>query len=134
MTDNCNLDWTYSDKTGFNFITKKCDPQAKANGRWLQSFQYSGPRLYNSIPLYLRKKCDLSLLSWKNSLDKFLESIPDNPVTSKITSGLCNIYTSRPTNSLIRWIPALHLNGRRADTPPNYDVNSTLWVQRSYRV
>ena len=115
MTDNCNLNWSYNDKTGYEFNLEKCG--LKANKRRLQSFQYSGNRLYNSIPLYLRVKCDQSLLSWKNSLDKYLEKIPDNPVTSKITSGLCNVYNSKPTNSLIRWIPALHLSGRRATKP-----------------
>ena len=79
LTDNCNLDWSYSDKFGYNFTLEKCDPKAKANKRRLQSFRYSGTRLYNSIPLYLRKKCKLSLLSWKNLLDKYLEQIPDNP-------------------------------------------------------
>ena len=102
MTDNCGLNWNYSDKTGYKFVTVKCRDRAVT--RREQSFQYIGPRLYNTLPSYLRMSNEVSLDTWKNTLDKYLETIPDNPITSKITSGLCNLTEPhRPTNSLLRW-------------------------------
>ena len=72
-----------------------------------------GPKLFNSLPLYLRLDKNDTIESWKVSLDKFLEEIPDNPITSRCQSGLCDAYTSKSTNSLIWWIPFLHLSGKR---------------------
>ena len=53
--------------------------------------------------------------TWKLKLDKFLDEIPDHPITSRITSGLCDLHSGKPTNSLLRWIPHLNLGGRRAN-------------------
>ena len=102
LTDNCGLNWEYSEKTGFKFNILKCRDKAKI--RREQSFQYIGPRLYNTLPSNLRMYTEVSLDTWKNKLDKYLENIPDNPVTSKISSGLCSLTKPhRPTNSLTRW-------------------------------
>ena len=76
-----------------------------------------GPSLFNSLPLYLRKEA-ISTNIWKTDLDKFLEQIPDNPITLKISSGLSDVYTGKPTNSLLKWIPHLGLSGRRKYYPP----------------
>ena len=65
----------------------------------LQSFNYSGPLLFNSLPLYLRTDV-MSTVQWKTHLDKFLDSIPDNPITIKVTSGLRDVITYKPTNLL----------------------------------
>ena len=75
-----------------------------------------GPRLFNSLPSYLRPFNDNnSFDSWKYALDKFLDTIPDNPVTGPNQSGLCEHLTTRQTNSLLYWIPFLGLTGRRAN-------------------
>ena len=75
-----------------------------------------GPSLFNSVPLYLRTE-KVESATWKPLLDKFLKKIPDNPITSKMTSGLCESKTSKPTNSLLKWIPHLDLLGRRKLNP-----------------
>ena len=82
-----------------------------------QSFNYMGPSLFNSLPLYLRKEITDSS-GWKVSLDEFFENIPDNPITAKITSGPCDAMTSKSTNSILKWIPHLGLSGRRQFYPP----------------
>ena len=79
-----------------------------------QSFNFMGPRLFNTLPKYLRSQ-DTTFPIWKSNLDKFLERIPDNPVTVPNESGLCELYTAKQTNSLIYWIPHLGLTGRRND-------------------
>ena len=111
MTDNCDLDWHYSDMSGFKFTVPKCTRKAVQIRE--QSFNYTGPRLYNSIPLYLRTRTDTSFDTWKCKLDKFLETVPDNPNTSRITSGLCDMFSAKPSNSLLNWGPFLNLTGRR---------------------
>ena len=49
---------------------------------------------------------------WKVSLDEFLQLIPDTPITTEAVPGLCN-HNSQPTNSILYWIPYLHLDDRR---------------------
>ena len=72
-----------------------------------------GPLLFNSLPVYLRNDISKSLDEWKHSLDLFLQTIPDNPITLKCTSGLSDFYTTKPTNTITRWIPFLGLSARR---------------------
>ena len=85
MTDNCGLNWNYSNKTGYKFVTVKCCD--KAVTRREQSFQYIGPRLYNTLPSYLRMNNEVSFDTWKNTLDKYLETIPDNNQQHDIKEG-----------------------------------------------
>ena len=92
-----------------------------------QSFNFMGPSLFNSLPLYLRKEA-ISTNIWKIELDKFLEQIPDNPITLKISSGLSDVYTGKPTNSLLKWIPHLGLSGRRKYYPPVWLLVNFLWL------
>jgi len=114
MTDNCGLKWEYSNLFGYKFYQQKCGKFAIK--RREQSFNYIGPRLYNSIPSYLKLYEDCSFDTWKLKLDKFLDSVPDNPITSRISSGLCDPHTGKPTNSLLKWIPHLNISGRRTVT------------------
>ena len=120
-TQNYGPTWKYSPDTGILFNVPKF---GKFNSKERnQSFNYMGPSLFNSLPLYLRKEItDTS--GWKVSLDKFLEKIPDNPITAKITSGLCDALTCKSTNSLLKWIPHLGLSGRRQHYPPEYPNNT----------
>ena len=70
-----------------------------------------GPRLYNALPHYLREDLDLDSNLWKARLDNFLEKVPDMPVTSSLDSGLCDQFSSSPTNSITIWIPHLMRQG-----------------------
>jgi hypothetical protein len=66
-----------------------------------QSFQVSGPRLFNSMPKSIRnlKNCDLSV--FKEKLDLFLVKVPDEPKTRSLTPGATNTLTGKQTNSII---------------------------------
>ena len=105
-TQNCGLNWKFSKETGYLFDIPKFGKYYTKER--LQSFNYSGPSLLNSLPLYLRTEV-MSSSQWKVHLDEFLDSIPDNPVTIKVTSGLSDFITCKPTNSLTQWIPHLGL-------------------------
>ena len=57
--------------------------------------------------------------SWKRKLDKFLEFVPDLPVTSEADSGLCNPFNSQPTNSISVWTP--HIKRMGTLLPDDYN-------------
>ena len=79
------------------------------------------PRLFNSLPVYLRSHIDdCTFDTWKLALDKFLETIHDNPVTGRNQSEVCEHNSTKQTNSLLYWIPFLGLSGRRANITINY--------------
>ena len=114
MVPNCGLNWKNSTEKGVLFNLRNYGKFGKSNR--CQTLQFIGPRLYNSLPMKLRKYDDsMSLDEWKYKLDEFLESIPDNPVTQANETGLCNIYTGKQTNTLLRWIPFLGLSSRQGD-------------------
>ena len=115
LTQNCGLNWRYSDLAGININTIKC--KKYVNSARMQTFQYMGPRLYNSLPQYLRQY-DGNYVNWKQEFDTFLADIPDHPVTMETDSGLCDPFTARPTNTLLCWIPHLGINRRRVVEPP----------------
>ena len=119
LTPNCGLSWKSSHKYGRLFNLKEYGIYENINRK--QSFHFMGPRLFNSLPSYLRTFEDnISFDSWKSALDKFLDSIPDNPVTGPNQSGLCEHLTTKQTNSLLYWIPFMGLTGRRANINVTY--------------
>ena len=85
LTPNCNLNWNCSEKYG-----QLLDYSEYEHSIRRQSFHLMAPRLFNSIPVYLRLlNDDITFDTWKVKLDKFLEIIRDNPVTGPNQSGLC---------------------------------------------
>jgi len=80
------------------------------------SFHYIGPKLYNSLPRYLRDNLSLSHNDWETILDEFMEKILDLPHTVDTTPGLCDPIMAKPSNSIIHWIPHLKLDDRRGST------------------
>ena len=79
------------------------------------SFQYQGPFLFNVLPRYIRDSND-DMEDWKMTLDKYLEKIPDHPVTSILDPGICD-SSSRPSNSIISWLPQLWKEGVNLSEP-----------------
>ena len=65
------------------------------------SFQVHGPKLFNSLPKYLRDmtKCDVT--EFKEKLDVFLSKIPDEPKIGTLYPACCDQVTNRPSNSLV---------------------------------
>ena len=107
---NCGLDWNTTECSGrlLNMISVKtfCKSQRE------QTFQYIGPRLYNTLPRKLRDDTSSTMEEWKILLDKYLAKIPDCPLTTEEIPGLCT-FDSVPTNSVIYWIPHLRIDDRR---------------------
>ena len=63
-----------------------------------------GPRLYNSLPKYLRDIESVKTEKFKFVLDKFLELIPDEPKMS-------NYVTASGSNSILNQLTHLRAQG-----------------------
>ena len=111
LVPNCGLEWDWSRK-GCMFRVKY-SPNSTATGVKtfrLNSFQIQGPSLFNILPQQLRDSSEPADI-WKTNLDKFLESLPDRPIVTGLDSGLCDRFTSQPSNSIIEWMGLLVRNG-----------------------
>ena len=78
-----------------------------------QSFQVSGPRLFNYFPKLIRniKICDL--VFFNKELDAFLNQVPDESKTRILNPGATNSLTGKRTNSIIYQV------ARKRDTSAN---------------
>ena len=112
-TDNCGLTTLYNPLSGTTIDTINVDDYSKSQRE--QSFHYSAPCLFNILPRYLRDMTEVTLDTWKDSLDKLLSLVPDQPHTVETIPGLCKFHTSDPFNSLLHWLPYLKLNNRRRE-------------------
>ena len=104
---NCGLTWKRDQYKGTLFDTIQVGKYSI--GPRSASFQYLGPRLFNTLPKYLRNS-SLSQEEFKFQLNQFLDDIPDTPVIGDLTPHLCNLHTNDPTNSLLYWVPHIGLS------------------------
>ena len=94
------------------------------HARTLQRFsiKWEGVRLFNSIAIYLRKWTGTKE-TFKNMLDKFLESIPDQPeVEGYIPGG--KTLTGEASNSIADWTRILGLEDMEDDLEIEIDGNN----------
>ena len=76
-----------------------------------QSFQMSGPKLFNCLPKYLRDINKSSKLDFKEQLDLFLATLPDQPHIGDLIPNVCNQFTAKPSNSLVDVITTIKVDG-----------------------
>ena len=67
------------------------------------SFGIRGPRLFNSLPKHLRNLRGISVYQFKAHLDRYLATIPDEPLIPGYTQ-----FRKVASNSLLDWIPSHH--------------------------
>ena len=65
------------------------------------SFQVNGPRLFNSIPANIRGMTRCNIDDFKFKLDKFLDTVPDEPRTKNLVPSASNQINGNPSNSII---------------------------------
>ena len=65
-----------------------------------QTFQVQGPKLFNSLPAFIRNTRNCPLDIFKAKLDKWLENVPDEPSVRGLTPGGCDAE-ARASNSII---------------------------------
>ena len=107
---NCGLSWDYTDKAGTLCKTKKV-------GKFYQtqrshSFQWIGPRLFNSLPRHIRDSKSSPNI-FKSEINQFFNLIPDCPITRDLTPVPMDPYDCAPSNSIIHWISHLKIGERR---------------------
>ena len=66
-----------------------------------QSFQVSGPKLFNCLTPSIRKISKVSVDEFKEKLDQYLSSVPDEPNVDDLTPAACDLYSAAPSNSII---------------------------------
>ena len=76
-----------------------------------QTFQVNGPRLFNSLPAKVRNISNCSIDDFKMALDKYLETVPDEPNMTGLTPGGCTAE-ARASNSLLDQTKRSRLTGR----------------------
>ena len=67
----------------------------------MKSFQIHGARVFNTLPKSLRNLKKTSTEEFKAKLDKFLETIPDEPKLPGYIPTGCNQTSAGPSNSMI---------------------------------
>ena len=110
QVQNCRINWTNTSNSGT--IVAEVGTQEYFQIQRENSFHYAAPRLFNRLPRSLRDDRNSTLDEWKIKLDKILAKIPDEPIVSDLTHGLCDHLNSKPTNSLYYWLTHLGFNAR----------------------
>ena len=83
-------------------------PSLKRNGRKAiqtlreQCFQINGARLFNCMPKQLRN-INTCQEDFKEALDKYLSSVPDQPRIGSLIPQATDQLTGRQCNSLLAW-------------------------------
>jgi hypothetical protein len=91
-------------------LGRRCEiPKLKSNGRMAiqtlreQSFQVNGARLFNRMPNHIRD-IRRSKDDFKEALDGFLCTVPDQPRMGRLVpTAVCRV-TGRQSNSLLAWV------------------------------
>ena len=104
LVDGYSLEWSHSDRRGRTAVPKaiKNSAPSKVKKAREHSFPVHGVRLFNLLPAYLRNEDSADFDLFKNHLDIFLSSIPDQPTVP-------GLGRQAATNSLLDQLP-IHEN------------------------
>ena len=111
IVPNCDLKWNNTFRAGNTFFKPLVKNFQKV--KRVNSFHYTGTRLFNILPRNLRDSLDFTLDEWKSSLDKYLSKIPDNPHIDGLVPEPCDRISSGPCNSILSWARLLVITDRR---------------------
>ena len=95
LVPNCGLKWTnIEERRGRVCEVPKLKGSKEVQKCRKQSFQMSGPKLWNSLPKNIRnlKNCDIE--HFKEVLDCFLSKVPDEPRADGLTPGATDIIAA----------------------------------------
>ena len=105
LSPNCGVEVAPpNERLGRRCVVPPLLPQGRAAIQTLRehSFQVDGPRLFNSLPKNIRdiKTCQDD---FKESLDKYLMTVPDQPRMGRLVPMAVDQGTGRQSNSLLAW-------------------------------
>ena len=100
LVDGYDVQWSHSDRRGRIAVPKHVKRTAPSKVRTAKEKTVSvhGAKLFNSLPYNLRNENSGDFALFKNNLDHFLRTIPDQPT-------VVGLGRSAPSNSLIDQIP-----------------------------
>ena len=84
---------------------RNCKVPFSRNNQRIATFQVSGAKLFNSLPKVIRNYKKGSVQEFKELLDAFLTTVPDEPRCPGMTPGATDQLESKPSNSLLHQIP-----------------------------
>jgi hypothetical protein len=113
LVPNCGLNFTSNERRGREALIPPLKGKAHIKRLREQSFQVSGPKLFNSLPPSLRKISKVPVDDFKYHLDKYLESVPDEPRTDGLVPTACDQFSAAPSNSIIDQARAVSQRNRR---------------------
>jgi len=104
--------WTSRHDRICHIPTVKSQVTAKVKAARYSSLGCRGPQLFNTIPADIRNITDVSVDKFKNALDKFLCTVPDEPQIPGYT-----MYRRADTNSLANFGTWEKQDGKEERTP-----------------
>ena len=88
------------------------------------SVLHHGVKIFNSLPQYIRD-IPADLTEFKKELDKFLNTVPDQPAVPGFTPGSKDLW-GKPSNSIIDWIRTENLRYDYEDLIRSEDANDDI--------
>ena len=103
LIDGYSINWQWSDRRGRMAIPHSIPPSAHSKVKQARerSLGVHGARLFNILPVHLRNEDSGDFDLFKNHLDIFLSTVPDQPTTS-------GLVRSAGSNSLLDQIPLIN--------------------------
>ena len=100
---------THSDRRGRMCIPPSLSSSAPERIKSIRfaSLAHKGPRLFNSLPTEIRNLTGCSVDCFKGALDRYLRTLPDEPLIPSMTK-----YKDCDTNSIIDWGATVRLRRR----------------------
>ena len=98
---NCGLLETYSERRGREVAIPAIRGRGKLQTIREGSFTIHGSKVFNSLPKEIRNLSRISVDDFKSKLDKYLETLPDEPKVGDYTPSACSQVTMAPSNSII---------------------------------
>ena len=95
-----------AERTGRKCKMPKLNGSAKIKFMRKESFQCSGPKLFNSLPKSIRNLKKVTEVGFKEKLDNYLQDIPDEPkVPGSTPTCLTPMEASNQLDSILDTIP-----------------------------
>lgn len=94
LVPNCGLQEikaSSESRQGRRLLVPDVDRRAATAKQLDQTFQVHGPKLFNCLPAKIRNLTKVGLDDFKMALDKWLESVPDQPKIDGLTPGTQNL-------------------------------------------
>ena len=101
LVPNCGLVVKTSDRRGLEIEVPKLKGTQRIQTLWERSFQVSGANIFNSLPKSIRNFKSSNIDEFKTKLDKYLETLPDEPKLSNYIPTGCNQFSASPSNSIV---------------------------------